>query len=136
MNNKEVMITKQHQQQQNSKSNKITSTNYNSIISSLDRAFELFNNATIPIAGSVQFRYSWVLFTNVSVQASYNSDTANSTTCRAANGYSFTAGTTDGLGGFDFTQNHNSNSNPFCSFIGKTNTTTNCMSIKTNSLGS
>ncbi|KAM9991673.1 hypothetical protein ACTFIZ_005068 [Dictyostelium cf. discoideum] len=84
-----------------------------------NKALELFNNASIQVSGPVQYRHSWVQFTNVSVEPPYNSGVDNATTCRGAMGYSFAAGTTDGPGAFNFVQSDNNTSgNPFWNFIG------------------
>ncbi|EGC34439.1 hypothetical protein DICPUDRAFT_94802 [Dictyostelium purpureum] len=84
------------------------------------KALELFENASIPVQGPIQYRHSWVQMTNISVQAPFNNGVEGATTCRAAMGYSFAAGTTDGPGAFDFTQGDNSTSgNIFWNFISK-----------------
>ncbi|KAM9954016.1 hypothetical protein ACTFIW_010771 [Dictyostelium discoideum] len=83
-----------------------------------NKALELFNNATIQVSGKVQYRHTWKQFTNVSVEAPYNSGVEGATTCRGAMGYSFAGGTTDGPGAFNFIQGDNSTTNPFWNFIG------------------
>ena len=50
------------------------------------------------------------------VNSRYTSTGRNETTCEAALGYAFAAGTTDGPGEFDFTQSTNS-VNPFWKFV-------------------
>merc|ERR1719259_1256028 len=65
------------------------------------------------LTGSVDFIHQWVDMT------SYAVDLSNGTvvsTCKAAMGYSFAAGTTDGPGEFDFTQG-TTTGNPFWDFV-------------------
>eukprot|EP01133_Synstelium_polycarpum_P015946 gene15946-18959_t len=84
------------------------------------KAMSMFETASIPIAGAVNYRHTYLQMTNQSVEAPFNSGVANATTCRAAMGYSFAAGTTDGPGAFDFVQGDNStNQNVFWNFISK-----------------
>jgi Neutral/alkaline non-lysosomal ceramidase, N-terminal len=53
------------------------------------------------VAGPVDFIHQWVDMTKYPVQLANGS---MASTCKAALGYSFAAGTTDGPGEFDFTQ--------------------------------
>merc|ERR1711970_321717 len=63
--------------------------------------------------GSVKFIHQWVDMTNYEVTMD---DGSTKTTCKAAMGYSFAAGTTDGPGEFDFTQGTTSG-NAFWDFV-------------------
>ena len=60
----------------------------------------LYDMATQQVSGPVQFRHSFVDFSDIAVNVSGKI----SHTCPAAMGASFAAGTTDGPGAFDFTQ--------------------------------
>uniref|UniRef100_A0A646QF66 Neutral ceramidase n=1 Tax=Hemiscolopendra marginata TaxID=943146 RepID=A0A646QF66_9MYRI len=76
-----------------------------------NKALELFNKASTPMTGPVKFIHQYVFMPNVTVQLN---ETTQAKTCKAALGYSFAAGTTDGPGDFDFTQHTKSgNENPF-----------------------
>ncbi|XP_072095828.1 neutral ceramidase [Mobula birostris] len=66
-----------------------------------NKAKELFRTATREIKGPINFAHQWVNMTDVTVQ--FNS-THKGHTCKPALGYSFAAGTTDGVGAFNFTQ--------------------------------
>uniref|UniRef100_UPI00398EB897 neutral ceramidase n=1 Tax=Pristiophorus japonicus TaxID=55135 RepID=UPI00398EB897 len=66
-----------------------------------NKAKELSRTATREIKGPVNFAHQWVNMTDVIVQ--FNS-THTGRTCKPALGYSFAAGTTDGVGAFNFTQ--------------------------------
>ena len=55
-------------------------------------------------------------FQAINVSSRFSSTGRNETTCQAALGYSFAAGTTDGPGDFDFTQSSNS-TNVFWKFV-------------------
>jgi len=80
-----------------------------------DMARKLYSSAANQVSGKISYRHMFVDMTNVTV----TKDGQNiGRTCRAAMGYSFAAGTTDGPGAFDFTQNDNKSSNPFWNFIG------------------
>eukprot|EP00088_Acartia_fossae_P019247 TRINITY_DN21220_c0_g1_i4.p1 TRINITY_DN21220_c0_g1~~TRINITY_DN21220_c0_g1_i4.p1 ORF type:complete len:687 (+),score=151.03 TRINITY_DN21220_c0_g1_i4:252-2063(+) len=65
------------------------------------------------VTGSVKFIHQWIDMTNYPVKLDNGS---MATTCKAALGYSFAAGTTDGPGEFDFTQGVTTG-NPFWDFI-------------------
>ncbi|GAM24678.1 hypothetical protein SAMD00019534_078530, partial [Acytostelium subglobosum LB1] len=85
-----------------------------------EKALEMFNNASIPIGGPVNYRHTWLTMTNITVNPPFTPTSEPATTCRAAMGYSFAAGTTDGPGAFDFTQgDNNTNGNIFWNFISK-----------------
>ncbi|XP_065187149.1 uncharacterized protein LOC135817810 [Sycon ciliatum] len=64
------------------------------------KAKELYKSANIKLEGPIAFRHSYIDMTNQTVE--HNGDKVQ--TCKAAMGYSFAAGTTDGPGAFDFTQ--------------------------------
>ncbi|GCB60270.1 hypothetical protein scyTo_0014138 [Scyliorhinus torazame] len=66
-----------------------------------NKAKELSRTATREIQGPINFAHQWVNMTDVTVQ--FNS-THRGQTCKPALGYSFAAGTTDGVGAFNFTQ--------------------------------
>ncbi|XP_051883476.1 neutral ceramidase [Pristis pectinata] len=70
-------------------------------LSIYNKAKELFRTATREIKGPINFAHQWVNMTDVTVQ--FNS-THKGHTCKPALGYSFAAGTTDGVGAFNFTQ--------------------------------
>jgi len=72
---------------------------------------------SIVLSGPVRFRHSFVNMSSTVVQPQYTSTSKVGTTCRAAMGYSFAAGTTDGPGDFDFKQGMNKTGNPFWDFI-------------------
>jgi len=85
-----------------------------------EKALEMFESADIPISGGINYRHTYLPMTEITVEPPFSSGVGNATTCRAAMGYSFAAGTTDGPGAFDFTQGDNSTSgNPFWNFISK-----------------
>ncbi|KAL4579177.1 hypothetical protein LXL04_015314 [Taraxacum kok-saghyz] len=60
------------------------------------KAVELLESASEKLNGKVDYRHTYVDFSNVSV--------GNNKTCPAAMGFAFAAGTTDGPGAFDFKQ--------------------------------
>ncbi|XP_067928442.1 uncharacterized protein [Watersipora subatra] len=81
-----------------------------------EKAKELYKQANITglrLSGPVDFRHQYVDMSNYKFQLPTGK---NVTTCPAAMGYSFAAGTTDGPGDFDFTQGTNS-TNKFWSVI-------------------
>lgn len=66
---------------------------------------ELFNKVTEQVKGKVDFRHTYVDFSNLEVtipKEGAGIETAK--TCPAAMGFAFAAGTTDGPGAFDFQQ--------------------------------
>jgi len=76
-------------------------------------AKDLYASAKSPIAGPVDYRHTFLNMNNLPVTLE---DGSTSTTCTAALGYAFAAGTTDGPGMFDFTQGTNSSS-PFWNIV-------------------
>lgn len=82
-----------------------------------DTATELYRTASIPVrASGVAFRHKWVNMQEVTVEPRWSTTGREESTCIAAMGYSFAAGTTDGPGQFDFTQGQNT-SNPFWDLV-------------------
>jgi len=67
----------------------------------------------VEVSGPVDFIHQWINMTNYVVELANGS---LASTCKAALGYSFAAGTTDGPGEFDFTQGVVTG-NPFWDFI-------------------
>lgn len=65
------------------------------------KALQLFNEATEPLSGPVEFRHT---YTDMSQQVVHLLNNKTVKTCKPAMGYSFAAGTTDGPGAFDFKQ--------------------------------
>lgn len=76
------------------------------------KAADLFNTATEKLNGKIDFRHSYLDFSQLEVTL------ANGTfkTCPAAMGFAFAAGTTDGPGAFDFKQGDNTG-NPFWKLV-------------------
>eukprot|EP00250_Pteridium_aquilinum_P019165 c24326_g1_i2 orf=126-2429(-) len=74
----------------------------------LKQAVLLLNRASKKVAGRIDYRHTYVDFSNVEVILPSTSDEGQKgsvvTTCPAAVGFSFAAGTTDGPGAFDFKQ--------------------------------
>jgi hypothetical protein len=69
------------------------------------KALELFGKATEPLIGKVDYRHTYLDFSNLEVslpKARGGHEVVK--TCPAALGFSFAAGTTDGPGAFDFKQ--------------------------------
>lgn len=66
-----------------------------------DAAIDLFQAAKEQLHGKIAYKQTYVDMTNLSVKLSSGEEV---TTCPAAVGFSFAAGTTDGPGAFDFTQ--------------------------------
>ncbi|KAI3797131.1 hypothetical protein L1987_32384 [Smallanthus sonchifolius] len=66
------------------------------------KAVELFQNASEQLKGKVRYRHTYIDFSNLSVQLPQVGESV--TTCPAAMGFAFAAGTTDGPGAFDFKQ--------------------------------
>ncbi|KAG6693140.1 neutral ceramidase 2-like [Carya illinoinensis] len=72
------------------------------------KAVELFDKATEQLKGKVEYRHSYLNFSNLEVtlpKAGRGHEVAK--TCPAALGFAFAAGTTDGPGAFDFKQGDN-----------------------------
>lgn len=59
-----------------------------------EKAKHLYANATRKLSGPIQYRHTFVPFTNITVDAKYTGDGKTGKTCQAALGYSFLAGTT------------------------------------------
>ncbi|TPX46236.1 ceramidase [Synchytrium endobioticum] len=77
-------------------------------------ASHLFQSTNISVHGSLDFRLKYVDMSSVSLQV----DNRTVTTCKAAMGYSFAAGTTDGVGAFNFVQGDNGTINhPFWNVV-------------------
>ncbi|CAI9776479.1 unnamed protein product [Fraxinus pennsylvanica] len=69
------------------------------------KAVELFNNASEQLEGKVDYRHTYVDFSNLDVTIpNQGGGTKIVKTCPAAMGFAFAAGTTDGPGAFDFKQ--------------------------------
>lgn len=67
------------------------------------KALDLWNQSvSTPVTGGIDYRHTYLDMSNLKVEAS--EWTRGGTTCPAAMGFSFAAGTTDGPGAFDFTQ--------------------------------
>lgn len=88
------------------------------------KAWDLFMNVSNSTAlkGPIDFRHTFVDMFNVTVDSQYlnlaGGNLTSGTTCRAAMGYSFAAGTTDGPGDLSFRQGDNHTAgNPFWNFI-------------------
>ncbi|KAJ7543426.1 hypothetical protein O6H91_09G037900 [Diphasiastrum complanatum] len=73
------------------------------------KAVDLFENAQVKLSGRIDYRQTYLNITGVTVDLSSSATTSlpNMTTCPAALGFSFAAGTTDGPGAFDFKQGDN-----------------------------
>lgn len=66
---------------------------------------ELFTKASEQLKGKIGFRHSYIDFSNLEVSVpKAGGGTTMVTTCPAAMGFGFAAGTTDGPGAFDFKQ--------------------------------
>ncbi|CAF0798677.1 unnamed protein product [Adineta ricciae] len=81
-----------------------------------ETAKDLYDRAQTFLGGNVQYRHSYIDMQTINVSSRFTSTKQNETTCQAALGYGFAAGTTDGPGDFDFTQSKNS-TNPFWQFV-------------------
>ncbi|XP_040061701.1 neutral ceramidase [Ixodes scapularis] len=79
----------------------------------MHEALDLFNSASQKLSGSVKVAYQTV---NMGKYEVGDNEAEPTTTCTAALGYSFAAGTTDGPGEFDFTQS-TTRSTPFWNFV-------------------
>ncbi|CAK9164260.1 unnamed protein product [Ilex paraguariensis] len=72
------------------------------------KAVDLFNTASEQIQGKVDYRHSYLDFSNLEVTISkLGGGSEVVKTCPAAMGFAFAAGTTDGPGAFDFKQGDN-----------------------------
>ncbi|CAF1687883.1 unnamed protein product, partial [Adineta ricciae] len=81
-----------------------------------ETAKDLYDRAQTFLNGNVQYRHTYIDMQTINVSSRFTSTKRNETTCQAALGYGFAAGTTDGPGDFDFTQSKNS-TNPFWQFV-------------------
>ncbi|CAH1426422.1 unnamed protein product [Lactuca virosa] len=77
------------------------------------KAADLFNNAAEKITGKIDFRHSYLDFSQLEVKKGGNESVK---TCPAVMGFAFTAGTTDGPAAFDFKQGDNTG-NPFWKLV-------------------
>lgn len=77
------------------------------------KAADLFNSATEKLNGKIDFRHSYLDFSQLEVKIGGNKTVK---TCPAAMGFAFAAGTTDGPGAFDFKQGDNTG-NPFWKLV-------------------
>lgn len=69
------------------------------------KAVDLFNKASEPLQGKVDYRHIYLDFSKLEVTLSNQSGASEVVkTCPAAMGFAFAAGTTDGPGAFDFKQ--------------------------------
>ncbi|XP_066306623.1 neutral ceramidase-like isoform X2 [Miscanthus floridulus] len=70
------------------------------------KAVDLFHSASEEIQGSVDYRHTYLDFSQLEVNVSASTGGQHPTvkTCPAAMGFAFAAGTTDGPGAFDFKQ--------------------------------
>ncbi|KAF3773215.1 Neutral ceramidase [Nymphaea thermarum] len=83
------------------------------------KAVELFHSASEQLKGKVDFRHTYLDFSNLEVTVTSNHVGANQETvktCPAAMGFAFAAGTTDGPGAFDFKQGDDQG-NPFWKLV-------------------
>ncbi|CAF1217065.1 unnamed protein product, partial [Didymodactylos carnosus] len=81
-----------------------------------ESARDLYNSAEIYLTSGVDYRHIYTDMQTQNVSSKFTTTGKNVTTCQAALGYSFAAGTTDGPGAFDFTQSTTS-PNPFWRFV-------------------
>jgi len=72
-----------------------------------DAAINLYENAVEKLSGPVDFIHTYINFSSIAVDPEFAEGVENATTCLAAVGYSFAAGTTDGPGAFNFYQGEN-----------------------------
>jgi hypothetical protein len=69
------------------------------------KAVDLFNSASEEIQGKVDYRHTYLDFSQLEVNVSASTGGQQTVkTCPAAMGFAFAAGTTDGPGAFDFKQ--------------------------------
>ncbi|XP_065884102.1 uncharacterized protein [Dysidea avara] len=74
----------------------------------------LFENASNPVSGPVDFKHSYVDMTKVMVKLENGTEVK---TCPPAMGYSFAAGTVDGPGAFNFEQGDNGTGHTFWNIV-------------------
>ncbi|KAL6203349.1 hypothetical protein ACLB2K_027049 [Fragaria x ananassa] len=77
------------------------------------KAVDLFNKASEQLTGKIEYRHTYIDFSQLEVTLPKKGGGSEVVkTCPAAMGFGFAAGTTDGLGAFDFKQGDNEG-NPF-----------------------
>jgi len=76
-------------------------------------ALHLFDTAVTQLSGSLAYIHAFIDIQNITVGAQFTSTGKEATTCKAALGDSFAAGTTDGAGDFNFVQGTNDTSTNF-----------------------
>uniref|UniRef100_A0A453JHK0 Neutral ceramidase n=1 Tax=Aegilops tauschii subsp. strangulata TaxID=200361 RepID=A0A453JHK0_AEGTS len=82
------------------------------------KAADLFNSASEELQGKVDYRHTYLDFSQLEVSVSTSTGGQQVVkTCPAAMGFSFAAGTTDGPGAFDFKQGDDKG-NPFWRLVG------------------
>lgn len=80
------------------------------------KAVELFSTATEKVNGKVEFRHTYLDFSQLEVTLTSSGGQKVVKTCPAAMGFGFAAGTTDGPGAFDFKQGDDTG-NPFWKLV-------------------
>ncbi|MCP4746954.1 MAG: neutral/alkaline ceramidase [Desulfobacteraceae bacterium] len=83
-----------------------------------EKAFSLFDAATQRISGQIDYRHSFVDFHNITLSDQFNDGVSAAKTCRGALGYSFGAGTEDGLGWENLFEEGQLKDNPFIKALG------------------
>ncbi|XP_010916847.3 neutral ceramidase-like [Elaeis guineensis] len=82
------------------------------------KAMDLFNTASEQVKGKVEYRHTYIDFSQLEVNfPSSGGGQQMVKTCPAAMGFAFAAGTTDGPGAFDFKQGDDKG-NPFWKLVG------------------
>ncbi|KAM3253513.1 hypothetical protein ACQJBY_047539 [Aegilops geniculata] len=82
------------------------------------KAVDLFNSASEELQGKIDYRHTYLDFSQLEVRVSTSTGGEQVVkTCPAAMGFSFAAGTTDGPGAFDFKQGDDKG-NPFWRLVG------------------
>nr|BAJ98641.1 predicted protein [Hordeum vulgare subsp. vulgare] len=82
------------------------------------KAVDLFNSASEELQGKIDYRHTYLDFSQLEVSVSTSTGGQQVVkTCPAAMGFSFAAGTTDGPGAFDFKQGDDKG-NPFWRLVG------------------
>lgn len=82
------------------------------------KAMDLFNTASEQVKGKVEYRHTYIDFSQLEVNLpSSGGGQEMVKTCPAAMGFAFAAGTTDGPGAFDFKQGDDKG-NPFWKLVG------------------
>ncbi|KAL5221730.1 hypothetical protein ABZP36_026443 [Zizania latifolia] len=81
------------------------------------KAVDLFNSASEEIQGKIDYRHTYLDFSQLEVKVSTSAGSQQTVkTCPAAMGFAFAAGTTDGPGAFDFRQG-DVKGNPFWKLV-------------------